>query len=361
MALDFASFVNVAGFVLDTKRPLMLRGRHGIGKSELVYQIAANRGLPVVERRISQMSEGDLIGLPVVAGDSTAWNPPDWFKTAQNKPVLLFLDEVDRGSLEVRQGVFQLTDSHALNGHKLHPDTLIVAACNGGIHGAQYQVADLDPAELDRWTVFDVEPTVEDWLKYANGKVHTIVWEFINENKQHLEHKGEFEPNKKYPSRRSWFRLNAAISKMLDAESNGDKLTVMYQIATGFVGFEAAIKLKDFIKNYERQVTVEDLLDRGDMKKFNKWGVAEHCNYIDKLGTSPRLSKELNTKEMSNVATYFNALPSEAAIKLFDTLNEKCQNPAPINGINLSKAKDNSGITTSAKFQSMFAGTTSKS
>ncbi len=357
MALDFASFINVAEHVLNTGRPLMLRGRHGIGKSELVYQIAASRGLPVVERRISQMSEGDLIGLPVVNGDSTAWNPPDWFKTAMNKPVVLFLDEVDRGSLEVRQGVFQLTDSHALNGHKLHKDTLIIAACNGGVHGAQYQVADLDPAELDRWTVFDVEPTSEDWLKYAKGKVHQIVWEFINDNKLHLEHKGEFEPNKKYPSRRSWFRFNAAVAKMLDSNEIGeDLLVLMYQLATGFVGFEAAVKFKDFVKNYERQVSVEDLLDKCDMNKFAKWGVSEHCSYIQKLATSPRLAKELSTKEMTNVATYFVSLPSEAAMKLFDTLNECYQNPAPMNGINLSKAKTIDGKTTGGKFASMFAG-----
>ena len=50
MALDFQTFTSVAPHVLAVKKPLMLRGRHGIGKSELVYQIAETLNLPVVER-----------------------------------------------------------------------------------------------------------------------------------------------------------------------------------------------------------------------------------------------------------------------------------------------------------------------
>ena len=50
------------------------------------------------------------------------------------------------------------------SGPMLRSETPIIAAVNGGEHGEQYQVGEMDPAELDRWTVFDVEPTVEDWL-----------------------------------------------------------------------------------------------------------------------------------------------------------------------------------------------------
>ena len=160
------------------------------------------------------MTEGDLLGLPDTADTeingrkATTWNAPDWLVTACEQPVMLFLDEVDRATQEVRQGLFELTDSRKLNGWHLHADTLIVAAVNGGEHGAQYQVGEMDPAELDRWTVFDVEPSDEDWLKWANGKVDASLWDFINQNRKHLEHRGDFEPNKVYPSRRSWKRFS---------------------------------------------------------------------------------------------------------------------------------------------------------
>ena len=210
MAIDFKTFLKVAPLVTDVRKPILLRGRHGVGKSQVVYQFAETVGLPIVERRASQMTEGDLIGLPSVDNGRTSWNPPDWFKSACEQPVVLFLDEVDRATIEVRQGIFELTDSRKLNGHHLHEDTLIFAAINGGEHGAQYQVGDMDPAELDRWTVFDVEPSIEDWLEWGKENVSQITWDFVNQNRQHLEHEGEFEPNKVYPSRRSWDRFDEA-------------------------------------------------------------------------------------------------------------------------------------------------------
>ena len=169
MSVDFKTFVSLAPSVSAAKLPVLLRGRHGIGKSQVVYQLAAAAGLPVIERRASQMTEGDLVGLPSIEGNRTSFNPPDWFKMACEEPVCLFLDEVDRATLEVRQGIFELTDSRKLNGHNLHPDTIIFAAVNAGEHGENYQVNEMDPAELDRWSVRDKEPTVEERLARAKN------------------------------------------------------------------------------------------------------------------------------------------------------------------------------------------------
>ena len=178
MAVDFKTFGKMVKHVTAVRKPVLLRGRHGIGKSTVVYQYATHIGMPVVERRASQMTEGDLVGLPSIEDNSTRFNPPDWFKTACDMPCVLFLDEVDRATLEVRQGIFELTDSRKLNGHHLHHDTIVFAAVNGGEHGSQYQVGEMDPAELDRWTVFDIEPTVEDWLDWAKkSDISDEVWD----------------------------------------------------------------------------------------------------------------------------------------------------------------------------------------
>ena len=130
MSVDFKTFVSLAPAVSAARLPVLLRGRHGIGKSQVVYQMAAEMGLPVIERRASQMTEGDLVGLPSIDGNRTSFNPPDWFKEACEEPAVLFLDEVDRATLEVRQGIFELTDSRKLNGHHLHEDTVVFAAIN---------------------------------------------------------------------------------------------------------------------------------------------------------------------------------------------------------------------------------------
>lgn len=320
MQLDFNTFFRIAKPILDNKLPLLLRGRHGIGKSQVVYQIASQRGLPVVERRASQMSEGDLVGLPVISGDSTKWNPPDWFKMACNNAVLLFLDEVDRAVIEVRQGIFELTDSRKLNGHVLHPDTIIVAAVNGGESGAQYQVGEMDPAELDRWTTFDLSPTVEDWLSWAKDNTSQFVYDFINLNREHLEHKGDFEPNKVYPSRRSWKRCNdVLVSADMFNENN---IRDIRNIAVGFLGYEAAIALHDFVEKYDRQVTPEDIIVDGKLDKTKNFGIIEHCALIDKIESKGFLAKKLPKDEIENLARYFISLPSEAAMKMWHVLGK---------------------------------------
>ena len=281
MAIDFATFLSVAPHVLNSRLPVLIRGRHGVGKSEVVYQIAETRSLPIVERRASQMTEGDLLGLPDTAETSingrkaTTWNAPDWLVTACEQPVLLFLDEVDRATQEVRQGLFELTDSRKINGWQLHPETLIVAAVNGGEHGAQYQVGEMDPAELDRWTVFDVEPSTEDWLKWANGRIPSIVWDFINHNRKHLEHEGDFEPNKVYPSRRSWARYCDTADSVGVFGEDGDR-DMLFNLATAFLGFEAAGVFKE----------------------------------------------DLTEAQITNLAEYFVALPSEVAMKLWTVLGD---------------------------------------
>jgi hypothetical protein len=320
MAVDFATFSKIVNHVTAVRKPVLLRGRHGIGKSTVVYQFADSQGMEVVERRASQMTEGDLVGLPTIENNSTTFNPPDWFKAACDRPVVLFLDEVDRATLEVRQGIFELTDSRKLNGHVLHEDTLVFAAVNGGEHGSQYQVGEMDPAELDRWTVFDVEPSTEDWLSWASdSNISPEVWNFINQNRVHLEHSDDFEPNKVYPSRRSWERLDQCLTSAGLLE---ESTPTLYNLTAAFVGFEAAVAFNDFIQNYDRQVTVEDLLVKGDFAKVADFGINDHTAIIDKFEAENTFKEELPQSQIDNLARYFVMLPSEVAMKMWTVMGK---------------------------------------
>jgi hypothetical protein len=327
MAVDFKTFSSIVGHVTDVRKPVLLRGRHGIGKSTVVYQYAESVGMAVVERRASQMTEGDLVGLPVISDNSTTFNPPDWFKKACDEPVVLFLDEVDRATLEVRQGIFELTDSRKLNGHCLHDDTVVFAAVNGGEHGSQYQVGEMDPAELDRWTVFDIEPSVEDWLSWAKDSgITDATWDFINQNRSHLEHSDDFEPNKVYPSRRSWERLDACLSNAGLLGEGMESSPTLYNLTAAFVGFEAAVSFNDFIGNYDRQVTVEDILVHGKLAKVSDYGINDHTAMIDKFEAADSFKEELDQDKINNLARYFVMLPSEVAMKLWSVLGNGALN-----------------------------------
>jgi len=66
MAVDFATFSQIVNHVTAVRKPVLLRGRHGIGKSTVVYQFADKNNMEVVERRASQMTEGELVGLTTI-------------------------------------------------------------------------------------------------------------------------------------------------------------------------------------------------------------------------------------------------------------------------------------------------------
>jgi MoxR-like ATPase len=93
---------------LSPQTSILLRANHGIGKSQLVRHLAKKMGLPVIDRRLSQLTEGDIIGLPSTDGDVTRFNPPDWYKRACDEAVVLFLDELNRATPEVMQTAFQI-------------------------------------------------------------------------------------------------------------------------------------------------------------------------------------------------------------------------------------------------------------
>ena len=348
MAIDFATFLTVAPHVLNSRLPVLIRGRHGVGKSEVVYQIAATRTLPVVERRASQMTEGDLLGLPDTADTSingrkaTTWNAPDWLVTACEQPVLLFLDEVDRATQEVRQGLFELTDSRKINGWHLHPETLIVAAVNGGEHGAQYQVNAMDPAELDRYTVFDVEPTVEEWCSYATDACDSAIVAFIRNFPTHLEHFDEFEPNKVYPSRRSWCRFNDAIVRHgLLADAKANRATIS-RLATAFLGIEASVKFVDFVVNYDRQVSAADIIEKGRFDRLADFEQTDHMSVVDAIVSGGYTSSKLEGSNLQNFVDYLvNYLPAECAMTLWTSVVGNADTPQDVmthNMVNIQRS-----------------------
>jgi hypothetical protein len=238
----------------------------------------------------------------------------------------LFLDEIDRAVLEVRQGIFELTDSRKLNGCKLHPQTIIFAAVNGGNHGSMYQISEMEPAELDRWTTFDLEPSVEDWVEWARkkGNVHKYIIDFIIGNPKRLEFDGEHEPNKKYPSRRSWVRASSTLvaSDLFSWEDKAslEQLDTILYITQGFIGTEIGFDFRDYCANIKGQVTLEEVLDKGKLDRVKDWEITEHSTFVDKIINSNLIESALTKKQLKNWAEYIAILPAEVAVHFFSVL-----------------------------------------
>jgi hypothetical protein len=150
----------------------------------------------------------------------------------------------------------------------------------------------------------------------GKDNVDSLIWDFINQNHNHLEHNGDYEPNKVYPSRRSWDRL----SKVLVASDMLKPGPAMFNLATSFVGFEAAVSLSDFAKNYDRQVTVEQLL-KGERKELIAgFSLNDHCALIEKLTAEATCKEPLTEDQLGHLSNWFCGMPSEAAMKLWSVV-----------------------------------------
>ena len=86
--------------------------------------------------------------------------------------------------------------------------------------------------------------------------------------------------------------------------------------------FEAAVSLRDFVEKYEWQVTIEDILDDGDLSKCEKWGINDHAAMIEKFESANVFVEDLSETQITNLAEYFVSLPSEIAMKLWTVLGD---------------------------------------
>jgi hypothetical protein len=336
---DITTFNKVVKYITmgPKKYGIMIRGPHGIGKSEIVSQFAATfphefvyfdgddykdkKGLDVVDRRASQMTDGDLLGMPKVKGKATTFLPPQWYLDACERPVFLFFDELDRATLEVRQGLFQLGCSREMNGHVLHPGTLLFTAINGGVHkqASQYLVNNLGPAEQDRWFVIDLQPTVKEWLAWANGKVepevHSFIASYKDNPKNFLEHHEQFESGVVYPSRRSWKRLSDCLTQMKkDVQCSLKEVctTDMFlSFCYGFVGEAATIAFIEHIKTMKERVTPDDIINKGRHDLLANFKIEEFTDLIDQFDADEWFTKVWDDVQLENMVKFFNLLPSE--------------------------------------------------
>lgn len=334
--MSVRTFLKVAP-MLPANTSMLLRGNHGIGKSQLGRQLAQMirsqlklTDYPVIDRRLSQVSEGDIIGLPSTDGEVTRFNPPDWYKKACTQPVFLFLDELNRATPEVMQAAFQIVLDRELNGWKLHKDTRVMSAVNAS---AAYNVNEIDPALLDRFWVIDLSPDTKDWLEWARsqdpvfgGRIHPTVIDFIatESDGKWLDPPKDSEPGKVQVSRRSWERLSLALEHAGLADEPTNEL--FYNVCIGFVGTEAAIKFTDFAKTADNKFTGKDVVERYDAIRHKVIGKKRQDilnTAIDKAAEYVAKLDKISDAQGRNLTAFMEDLPGELRISLWTKLTSQ--------------------------------------
>lgn len=292
---------------------ILLRGETGIGKSFIVKAYAKKLGLPMIDRRLSQMTEGDLLGLPSITDGCTSFNPPNWVHEACQKPVVLFLDEMNRATREVQQGAFQLVLDRELNGYKLHPETRVCAAVNVG---GKYSVNDMDAALLRRFFVIDLNPDVADWITYARANnISEFIVSFIENNQKMLDPAEKAAHGSVQPTRASWERLNELLVANGLTEAPNDPN--YFDLAKGMVGAEVASALVQYGKTFKFQVSAEDVWyhyadKKSDIpERMKKLGQEQWLATIERVADFTKKWKVMPKECGKHLKAFFEDMPEE--------------------------------------------------
>ena len=222
-----------------TNISVLLKGVHGIGKSERVEAYAKKHGYHCEVLFLSHQETGDLIGIPFLENGNTIWSVPIWLQriydaAAKGLQCVLFLDELNRARLDVRQTSLQLCLSKQIHQHKLPANTLVVAAINP--EDGDYQVSELDEALKDRFVTFTLKPDVEEWIDWAkNNDVHRNVISFVLDNPDKIWIKIENDDNQ--PTPRSW-KMVSDFLKVLEKENfaKDENKMIMQTFISGKIG-----------------------------------------------------------------------------------------------------------------------------
>ena len=249
--------------VTPTWQNIMLTGRHGIGKSQILTRYFKEKGIPVKTLFLGQMSDpGDLLGLPNKDEKTgkTVFMPPYWFPV-DGQPIVLFLDEINRARPEILQTVMDLVLNRKLAGRELPEGSRIIAAGNDG---EEYQLTDLDPALVSRFNIYTFRPTVEDWLLWATRTgLDERILNFIGANPELLDRSADTKEDQgldKDPDRRAWEK----VARLMENIPN--PMPVHQKVVAGIIGVQAAAHL--FLSFRKDDLSPIDLLT--DFKKAKK-------------------------------------------------------------------------------------------
>ena len=293
---------------------LMLVGNHGIGKSEILTDYFSGKGMKVVPLFLGQMSDpGDLIGIPN-RNDTTGkteFMPPYWFPL-DGKPVVLFLDELNRARPEVLQTIMDLALNRTLAGRRLPDGSRIISAVNAG---DQYQLTDLDPALVSRFNVVTFRPTAQEWLLWAEKVgVDARVRDFIRENPMWLDKNPDAKEGAdtgldKTPDRRGWKRVSDILKTAGDISPIVTKAIAAIvgpKAASALVGSVSARKIlsgREVLQNFEKHLPTLKGYELHQLSVVND-GIFRHLEVENLSGQARENAKK-------NIDAYFTFLSRE--------------------------------------------------
>ena len=175
------------------QRPVLLMGPPGVGKTQIMEQVAAETGVGLVAYTITHHTRQSAVGLPFIETRTyggqiysiTEYTMSEILASVYDlmektglKEGILFLDEINCVSETLAPSMLQFLQYKVFGTHRIPQGWIVVTAGNPPEYNKS--VREYDIVTWDRLKRVDVEPDYEAWKEYAYKKgIHGAILTFL--------------------------------------------------------------------------------------------------------------------------------------------------------------------------------------
>lgn len=231
---------------------VLIKGAPGIGKSDIVEQVAADLDMELIISHPVVSDPTDFKGLPGIVDGKAEFLPfGDLRKLIEaTKPTIAFLDDLGQAPAVVQAAAMQLILARQINGKKISDKIVFVAATNrrqdrAGVTGI------LEPVKSRFTTILGLEANADEWIEWAfEHNIPSEIIGFIHFRPSLLNVEEATADIVNHPCPRTI----AAAGRLLQAGLN------THEVLAGAIGDGAAAELIGFINVYQNLPNISAIL-----------------------------------------------------------------------------------------------------
>jgi len=284
---------------IAARRPAFIWGSPGIGKSQVVAQVAKEKNMDLRDVRAVLLDPVDLRGLPVIKEGRANWVIPDFLP--DDGQGILFLDELNAAPVLVQAACYQLILDRKLGDYTLPKDWIVFGAGNKETDRAI--TSRMSTATSSRFTHLYFDVDLNDWVDWAlDSQIESEVVAFIRFRPGLLHSFDPAKNEKSFPCPRTW----EFVSDFLKVKPDKD---VEFELICGIVGEGAATEFFAFLKMFRDLPDLDGIL-------VDPKGASVPKDPGALYAVAGGLARKSSDSNFGRIIEYANRLPVEFSVLL---------------------------------------------
>ena len=207
------------------QRPVLLMGPPGIGKTQIMEQIAGECGIGLVSYTITHHTRQSAVGLPMIKTeefDGNEYSVTEYtmseiiagvykaIKEQGHREGILFIDEINCVSETLIPTMLQFLQCKTFGNQKVPEGWIIVAA--GNPPEFNRSVREFDMVTYDRLRVINIDADLEVWREYAREReIHNAILSYLDIRPQNFYRVEADVDGLKFVTARGWEDMSSLM------------------------------------------------------------------------------------------------------------------------------------------------------